>query len=41
MIYAEWTLYGVLDNGIFTSWGEYYDATFSPEINVEIVRVIK
>ena len=41
MIYAEWTLHGVFENGIFTSWDEYHAATFNPEIDVEIVRVIK
>lgn len=41
MIYAEWTLYGVFENGFFASWGEFYDATFSPEIDVKVVRAIK
>lgn len=35
-IYAEWMLNGKLNQGEFCSWGDYYAATFSPE--VEILR---
>ena len=35
-IYAEWMIDGKLNQGEFYSWGDYYTATFSPE--VEILR---
>lgn len=35
-IYAEWMLNGKLNQGEFYSWGDYYAATFSPD--VEILR---
>lgn len=35
-IYAEWMLNGKFNQGEFCSWGDYYAATFSPE--VEILR---
>lgn len=41
MIYAEWTLYGEFDNGIFSTWDEYHAATFNPDIKIKVVRVIR
>ena len=41
MIYAEWTLYGEFDNGIFPTWDAYHAATFTPDINITLVRVMK
>lgn len=41
MIYAEWTLYGEFDNGIFPTWDAYHAATFNPDINITLVRVMK
>lgn len=41
LIYAEWTLYGEFNNGFFHSWDEYHAATFSPDCNIKVVRVIK
>lgn len=41
MIYAEWTLYGNFENGIFNSWAEYFAATFNPDIVLLVVREIK
>ena len=35
-IYAEWMLDGKFNQGEFYSWGDYYTATFSPD--VEILR---
>ena len=31
-IYAEWMLNGKFNQGEFCSWGDYYTATFSPEV---------
>lgn len=41
MIYAEWTLNGEFDNGIFSSWDSYHAATFNPDMNILVVRVMK
>ena len=41
MIYAEWTLYGEFENGIFPTWDTYYAATFNPDIEIKVVRVIR
>ena len=41
MIYAEWTLNGEFDNGIFHTWDAYHAATFNPDINITLVRVMK
>lgn len=40
MIYAEWTINGVFDNGIFPTWNAYYSATFNPNMVVTFVRVM-
>ena len=40
MIYAEWTRGGAFDNGIFPSWDAFHAATFSPDINILLVRVM-
>lgn len=40
MIYAEWTIGGAFDNGIFRSWDEYHAATFNPDVEIMLVRVI-
>lgn len=41
MIYAEWLLHGEFDNGIFSTWDEYHAATFNPDIEVKLVRIVK
>ena len=41
MIYAEWTLNGAFDNGIFPTWDAYHAATFNPDMNITSVRVMK
>lgn len=41
MIYAEWTLNGAFDNGIFPTWDAYHAATFNPDMNITLVRVMK
>lgn len=40
MIYAEWTLNGVFDNGIFRCWGEYHNVMFNPDIEIILVKLI-
>lgn len=40
MIYAEWKLDDVFDNGLFDSWEAFHAATFSPDIDITLVRVI-
>ena len=40
MIYAEWTINGIFDNGIFPTWAAYYYATFNPDTIVKLVRVM-
>ena len=41
MIYTEWTLYGEFENGIFPTWDAYHAATFNPDIEIKVVRVIR
>lgn len=41
MIYAEWMLYGKFENGIFPTWAAYYAATFNPDTDIKVVRVIR
>lgn len=36
MIYAEWTLYGEFENGIFPTWDAYHAATFNPDIEIRL-----
>lgn len=33
-IYAEWMLNGKFNQGEFYSWGDYYTATFSPDVEM-------
>ncbi len=40
-IYAEWFIDGQFDNGIFTTWAEYFAATFNPEIIINKVEVLE
>lgn len=40
MIYAEWTINGIFDNGIFPTWDAYHNATFSPDMIVIFVRAM-
>lgn len=39
-IYAEWTLDGVFNNGFFTTWDAYHAATFNPDIEIKVVKVL-
>lgn len=41
MIYAEWTLDGEFDNGIFPTWDAYHAAMFNPDIEILTIRVIR
>lgn len=40
MIYAEWTINGIFDNGIFPTWDAYHDAAFNPDMIITLVRAI-
>lgn len=40
MIYAEWFLYGEFHNAIFHTWDAYHAATFNPDCDIKVVRVI-
>lgn len=41
MIYAEWTLYGVFENGFFDTWENFIRATFSPDIEILAIKMHK
>lgn len=40
-IYIEFTINNQFHNAIFASWDEYHAATFNPEINVTLVKIIR
>lgn len=38
MIYAEWKIKGKFHNDFFTDWRPFFDATFSPDCELLIVK---
>lgn len=41
LIYAEWFLYGEFHNGTFTRWEDYFSATFNPDCEIKVCKVIE
>lgn len=41
IIYAEWIENEVFNNGMFKSWGEYYERTFNPDLTIRHIHIIK
>lgn len=40
MIYAEWKYNGRFHNDFFTDWQMFFDATFSPDCEISIIKEI-
>lgn len=40
-IYIEFTINGQFNNAIFASWDEYHRATFNPEIDILLIKLIR
>jgi len=40
LIYAEWFLYGIFYNDFFATWDAYHAATFNPDSEIRVVKVI-
>ena len=40
-IYAEYMLNGTFHSECFITWNAFHEATFSPDTDIRIVRVIK
>lgn len=41
MVYAEWVVNGEFENGIFRTYGELFEVTFSPDIEILLIREMR